>query len=200
MVRAIVVLGAFTALVGCATKPAAVAGCALAPNPVACAVQEAIKRDDAEEHAARQAEIARDPIRASFEDRNFVESISDAEELDRWCDDQRQQYGLGVLSDSVAFEEVCERLLPMIAAPKPASTTEHTDCDAALTELEKAREDLHWITGERDQFRQDLRGLERNTVNLRKCHYRSLTDEGHTAVCIVDNDQAQDLKERPDGS
>ena len=80
----------------------------------------------------RAAEIARDPVRAYFEDRNMSEAVSDADEIADWCEEVADRWGDDALDDSPTFDQVCERLLPLLAPPdRPAPNTRAASAPSA---------------------------------------------------------------------
>ena len=61
------------------------------------------------------AEAARDPIRAYYEERNMSEAASDADEIADWCEEVRDRWGDDAVDDSPTYDQVCERLLQLLA-------------------------------------------------------------------------------------
>lgn len=67
--------------------------------------------------AEQAAETARDPVRAYYEERNMSEAAADLDELADWCEEARDRWGDDALDDSPTYDQVCEQLLQLLAAP-----------------------------------------------------------------------------------
>ena len=64
------------------------------------------------------AEAARDPVRAYFEDRNMSEAMADLDEIEDWCEEVRDRWGDDARDDSPTYDQVCERLVELLAEPE----------------------------------------------------------------------------------